>query len=117
MMDVLHERCADIDISKTDVMDAEWIAKLIEHGLVRPSFVPSPSMRRLRDLTRYHTAIMYERGRQVQRLYNLFKARIKLTSMISNSDVLGKSGRAMVETLVAGEHDPQMLAALTLGRL
>lgn len=101
---------------KTDVMDAEWIAKLIEHGLVRPSFVPPPPMRRLRDLTRYRTAIVRERGREAQRLHNLLEdAGIKLTSVVS--DVLGKSGRAMVEALITGERDPRVLAELALGRL
>jgi transposase len=101
---------------KTDVMDAEWIAKLVEHGLVRPSFVPPPPIRQLRDLTRYRTAVVRERVREAQRLHNLLEdAGIKLTSVVS--DVLGKSGRAMVEALIAGEHDPQTLAQLALGRL
>jgi transposase len=103
-------------VHKTDVMDAEWIAKLIEHGLVRPSFVPPPPVRRLRDLTRYRTAIVRERGREAQRLHNLLEdAGIKLTSVVS--DVLGKSGRAMVEALITGERDPGVLAELALGRL
>ena len=101
---------------KTDVMDAEWIAKLIEHGLVRPSFVPPPPIRQLRDLTRYRTAIVRERAREAQRLHNLLEdAGIKLTSVVS--DVLGKSGRAMVEALIAGERYPRALAELALGRL
>ncbi|MDV3133405.1 IS110 family transposase [Mycobacterium sp. 29Ha] len=101
---------------KTDVMDAEWIAKLIEHGLVRPSFVPPPPIRRLQDLTRYRTAIVRDRGREAQRLHNMLEdAGIKLTSVVS--DVLGKSGRAMIEALIAGERDPHALAELALGRL
>jgi transposase len=101
---------------KTDVMDAEWIAKLIEHGLVRSSFVPPPPIRRLRDLTRYRTAIVRDRGREAQRLHNMLEdAGIKLTSVVS--DVLGKSGRAMIEALITGERDPHALAELALGRL
>ncbi|QIS24769.1 IS110 family transposase [Nocardia terpenica] len=84
---------------KTDVKDAEWIAKLVEHGLVRPSFVPPQPIRELRDLTRYRTEVVRERTREAQRLHNLLEdAGIKLTSVVS--DVLGKSGRAMLEALI-----------------
>lgn len=101
---------------KTDVMDAEWIAKLVEHGLVRPSFVPPQSIRQLRDLTRYRTEVVRERTRETQRLHNLLEdAGIKLTSVVS--DVLGKSGRAILQALIAGERDPEVLAELALGRL
>jgi transposase len=101
---------------KTDVMDAEWIAKLVEHGLVRPSFVPPQPIRQLRDLTRYRTEVVRERTRETQRLHNLLEdAGIKLTSVVS--DVLGKSGRAILEALIAGERDPEELAELALGRL
>ncbi|HEY2502148.1 MAG TPA: IS110 family transposase [Mycobacterium sp.] len=101
---------------KTDVMDAEWIAKLVEHGLVRPSFVPPQPIRQLRDLTRYRTEVVRERTRETQRLHNLLEdAGIKLTSAVS--DVLGKSGRAILEALIAGERDPEALAELALGRL
>jgi transposase len=101
---------------KTDVKDAEWIAKLVEHGLVRPSFVPPQPIRQLRDLTRYRTEVVRERTREAQRLHNLLEdAGIKLTSVVS--DVLGKSGRAMLAALIAGQRDPQALAELALGRL
>jgi transposase len=101
---------------KTDVKDAEWIAKLVEHGLVRPSFVPPQPIRQLRDLTRYRTEVVRERTREAQRLHNVLEdAGIKLTSAVS--DVLGKSGRAMLEALIAGERDPHTLAELALGRL
>ena len=101
---------------KTDVKDAEWIAKLVEHGLVRPSFVPPPPIRQLRDLTRYRTEVTRERTRETQRLHNLLEdTGIKLTSVAS--DMLGKSGRAMLEALIAGERNPHVLAELALGRL
>ncbi|MFE9319367.1 IS110 family transposase, partial [Nocardia sp. NPDC006982] len=98
------------------VKDAEWIAKLIEHGLVRASFVPPPPIRQLRDLTRYRTEVVRERTREAQRLHNLLEdAGIKLTTVVSG--VLGKSGRAMLEALISGERDPLVLAELALGRL
>lgn len=101
---------------KTDVKDSEWIAKLVEHGLVRPSFVPPQPIRQLRDLTRYRTEVVRERTREIQRLHNLLEdAGIKLTTVVS--DVMGKSGRAMLEALIAGQHDPGVLAELALGRL
>jgi transposase len=86
-----------------DAKDAEWIAKLIEHRLVRPSFIPPQPIRQLRDLTRYRTEVVRERTRQAKRLHNpLEDAGIKITSVVS--DVLGKSGRPMLEALIAGEH-------------
>src|SRR5437899_7825952 len=81
---------------KTDVKDAEWIAQLVEHGLVRPSFVPPKPIRELRDLTRYRKAIIEERTREVQRLHKVLEdAGIKLSSVASR--VLGVSGRLMIE--------------------
>jgi transposase len=101
---------------KTDVADAAWIAQLVEHGLVRPSFVPPPPIRELRDLTRYRKTQVQERGREVQRLDKVLQdAGIKLSSVAA--DVMGVSGRAMLEALVAGTHDPEVLAALAKGRL
>jgi transposase len=101
---------------KTDVADAAWIAQLVEHGLVRPSFVPPRPIRELRDLTRYRKTQIQERGREVQRLDKVLQdAGIKLSSVAT--DVLGVSGRAMLEALVAGTHDPELLAALAKGRL
>jgi transposase len=101
---------------KTDVADAAWIARLVEHGLVRPSFVPPQPIRELRDLTRYRKTQIQERGREVQRLDKVLQdAGIKLSSVAA--DVLGVSGRAMLEALVAGTHDPEVLAALAKGRL
>ena len=101
---------------KTDVADAEWIAKLIEHGLVRPSFVPPEPIRQLRDLTRYRTEVVHERTREVQRLDKLLEdAGIKLSSVVS--DILGKSSRRMLEALIAGERDPHVLAEMALASM
>jgi transposase len=101
---------------KTDVADAAWIAQLVEHGLVRPSFVPPRELRELRDLTRYRKAQISERTREAQRLEKVLQdAGIKLSSVASR--VLGVSGRAMLQALVEGTHDPQVLAALAKGRL
>jgi transposase len=101
---------------KTDVADSEWIAKLLEHGLVRPSFVPPQPIRELRDTTRYRTEVVRERTREIQRLEKLLEdAGIKLSSVVS--DIVGKSGRAMLEALVAGERDPLVLAELAMTRM
>jgi transposase len=101
---------------KTDVKDAEWIAELVEHGLVRPSFVPPEPIRQLRDLTRYRTEIVRERTREVQRLEKFLEdAGIKLSVVVS--DLMGKSARAMVEALIAGERDAGVLSELALGSM
>jgi transposase len=101
---------------KTDVADATWLAQLGAHGLVRGSFVPPEPIRQLRDLTRARTAITRERGREVQRLEKLLEdAGIKLSAVAS--DILGVSGREMLEALVAGDRDPVALADLAKRRL
>jgi transposase len=101
---------------KTDVGDAEWICQLVEHGLVRPSFVPPKEIRELRDLTRYRKAQIEERSREAQRLDKVLQdAGIKLSSVAS--DILGKSGRDMLGALVAGTRDPEVLAELARGQL
>jgi transposase len=101
---------------KTDVADATWLAQLGAHGLVRASFVPPEPIRQLRDLTRARTAITRERGREAQRLEKLLEdAGIKLSAVAS--DILGVSGRAMLEALIAGERDPAGLADLAKRRL
>jgi len=101
---------------KTDVADAEWICQLVEHGLVRPSFVPPKPIRELRDLTRYRKAQIDERSREAQRLDKVLQdAGVKLSSVAS--DILGKSGRDMLEALVQGSRDPEVLADLARGRL
>ncbi len=101
---------------KTDMADAAWIAQLVEHGLVRLSFVPPPAIRELRNLTRYRKAQIEERTRETQRLDKILQdAGIKLSSVAS--DTLGKSGRAMLAALVAGARDPEALADLAQGLL
>jgi len=101
---------------KTDVADAEWICSLVEHGLVRPSFVPPREIRELRDLTRYRKAQIDERGREAQRLDKVLQdAGIKLSSVAT--DILGKSGRDMLVALCSGTQDPEVLAELARGKL
>jgi transposase len=101
---------------KTDVADATWLAQLGAHGLVRASFVPPEPIRQLRDLTRTRTAITRERSREVQRLEKLLEdAGIKLSAVAS--DIVGVSGRAMLESLIAGNSDPAALADLAKRRL
>jgi len=101
---------------KTDVADATWLAQLGAHGLVRGSFVPPEPIRQLRDLTRARTAITRERGREVQRLEKLLEdAGIKLSAVAS--DILGVSGRLMLEALIVGDRDPAALADLAKRRL
>jgi transposase len=94
---------------KTDMSDAEWICDLVAHGLVRPSFVPPPPIRRLRDLTRRRTVLTRERAREKQRMEKLLEdAAVKLSAVAS--DILGVSARAIITALAAGEHDGQALA-------
>jgi transposase len=101
---------------KTDVADSVWICQLVEHGLVRPSFVPPPEIRRLRDLTRLRKAQTDERTRAVQRLEKVMQdAGIKLTSVAGQA--YSKSARAMLGALLAGVTDPAELAELAKARL
>jgi transposase len=100
---------------KTDVADAAWLAELLEHGLLRGSFVPPAAIRQLRDLTRYRKRLIQTHSAECQRIQKALEdAGIKLDSVAA--DVLGVSGRAML-TLVAGERDPEVLAELARGRL
>jgi transposase len=101
---------------KSDVNDATWIADLLAHGLIRGSFVPPAPVQELRDLTRTRKQLVREIGRHTLRLQKTLEdANLKLTGLLS--DVLGKSGRAILAALVAGESDPARLAALAGGRL
>jgi transposase len=110
------EHMKNVPGRKTDVKDAEWICQLLEHGLVRPSFVPPKEIRHLRDLTRYRKRQIEERTREVQRLEKVLQdAGIKLSSVATR--VLGASGRAMLDALVEGTTDPEVLAALAKGCL
>ena len=101
---------------KTDVADSQWGAQLLEHGLVRPSFIPPKPFRQLRDLTRYRRVVIEERGRESQRLHKVLEdAGIKLSSFTSK--VLTKSGREMIDALIAGQRDPEVLAEMAKGRM
>jgi transposase len=101
---------------KTDVKDAEWLADLLRHGLVRGSFVPDREQRELRELTRYRTALVEERTAAVNRLQKVLEgANVKLASVAS--DVTGVSARAMLAELVAGATDAAALAELAVGSL
>ena len=101
---------------KTDVADAQWGAQLIEHGLVRPSFIPPRPTREQRDLTRYRKSVIEERGRETQRLHKVLEdAGVKLSSVASS--VLTKSGREMIDALIAGQRDPAVLAEMAKGRM
>jgi transposase len=101
---------------KTDVNDAAWIASLLRHGLLRPSFVPARAQRELRELTRYRMSLVQERAAEVNRLQKTLEgANIKAAGIAT--DILGKSGREMLELLVAGETDPAVLAQCARGRM
>ncbi len=101
---------------KTDVSDAAWLAQLGAHGLVRGSFVPPEPIRQLRDLTRTRTTVIRERAREIQRLEKLLEdSGVKLSSVATQ--LTGVSGRAMLDALVAGERDPEVLANLARFRL
>jgi transposase len=101
---------------KSDVRDAEWIAQLLEHGLLAPSFVPPPDIRRLRMLTRYREQLMGDRTRELVRLELMLEdASIKLSSVVSSLKTI--SARAMLTAMIAGETDPLVLADLAKGKL
>jgi transposase len=101
---------------KTDTIDASWIAELCSYGLLRPSFVPPPPIRELRDLTRYRKALIQDRARQVNRIHKLLEdAGVKLACVAT--DIMGASGRAMMTALIDGVADPEALAQLAKGRL
>jgi len=101
---------------KTDVMDAEWIAELLRHGLLRGSFIPSVGQRELRELTRHRTNFVRERATLVNRIQKtLESANIKLASVAT--DVMGVSGRAMLDAIITGTVNPTDMASLAKGRL
>jgi transposase len=101
---------------KTDVKDAEWLATLLRHGLVRGSFIPDRGQRELRELTRYRTTLIRERAREVNRLQKTLEAaNLKLAAVLT--DVTGWSGQRILEALTAGETDPEVLAALAHWRV
>jgi len=101
---------------KSDKIDAVWLCKIAERGMIRPSFVPPAPLRRLRDLTRYRIDLIGERGREKNRVEKLLEdAGIKLS--VVASDIFGVSGRDMLDALVAGERDPRVLADLARTRM
>lgn len=101
---------------KSDVIDAEWICQMVEYGLVAPSLVPPPPIRRLRQLTRRRATLVTERTREKNRLAALLEdAGIKLG--VVASDIFGVSGRRMIDALIAGQRDPHVLAELAVGSL
>jgi transposase len=101
---------------KTDVSDAAWLAQLAECGLLRGSFVPPPVIAELRDLTRYRKKLIEDRAKEVQRVQKVLEdAGIKLESVVS--DVMGKAARRMIEALIAGERNPEVLAQMALTRM
>jgi transposase len=101
---------------QTDVKDADWIAELLRHGLLRGSFVPSRPQRQLRELTRHRTTLVQERARTINRMQNVLEdANIKLASVVT--DIRGVSARSMLEALIAGERDLSVMAELARGRM
>jgi len=101
---------------KTDVKDSEWLAELMLHGLLKPSFIPPKPQRALRELTRYRTRLVQERARVVNRVQKLLEgANIKLSSVAS--DIMGVSARAMLAEIVAGQTDAEQMADLARGRM
>jgi transposase len=101
---------------KTDVKDAEWIAELLRHGLLRGSFIPAKPQRQLRELTRHRTTLVQDRARVINRVQAVLEdANIKLASVVT--DIRGVSARAMLEALIAGHRDVTALADLARGRL
>jgi transposase len=101
---------------KTEVKDAEWIAELLRHGLLRGSFIPSKPQRQLRELTRHRTTLVQDRARVINRLQAVLEdANIKLAAVVT--DIRGVSARAMLEALITGERDVTVLADFARGRL
>lgn len=101
---------------KTDMKDGEWIAQLLQHGLLNPSFVPPTPIRELRDLTRHQTKLIGEQATVSNRIQKTLEdANIKLASVAT--DVMGVSGRAMLKAVISGQEDPKVLANLARRRL
>jgi transposase len=101
---------------KTDVKDAEWIAQLLQHGLVRGSYIPDRAQRDLRDLTRHRTSLVRDRARVVQRIQKVLEdTNVKLASVAT--DIVGLSARTMLEGLLSEEKNAALLAGLAKGRL
>jgi transposase len=100
----------------TDVKDAEWIADLLQHGLLKASFIPSGPQRELRDLTRYRVRLAEEKAREVNRVQKTLEdTNLKLGDVVS--DIMGKASRLILQAIADGETDPGRLAALAVGRV
>ena len=101
---------------KSDVKDAQWIAELLQHGLLKASFIPEQPQRELREMVRYRTHLMQERTREVNRVQKVLEdANIKLASVAT--DIMGVSGRSMLQAIIAGKDDPAALSELAKGRM
>jgi len=101
---------------KTDVKDAEWIADLLRHGLLKGSFIPNREQRELKELVGYRKSLIEERAREVNRIQKVLEgAGIKLASVAT--DITGVSGRSMLDAIVSGVDDPAFLAEMAKGRL
>lgn len=101
---------------KTDVKDAEWIADLLQHGLLKASFIPSAPQRELRDLTRYRVRLTEEKAREVNRVQKTLEdTNLKLGDVVS--DIMGKASRMILQAIADGETDPGRLASLAVGRV
>jgi transposase len=115
----LARQCAthqELPGHKTDQKDAEWIAQLLQHSLLRPSYVPCEIICDLRDLTRMRASLSQEASRISSRVQKVLEdANVKLASVATNT--VGKNGRAMLEEIIAGQNDPEHLASLALGHL
>lgn len=116
MMVVNAKHIKHVPGRKTDVKDAEWLAELLSYGLLKASFVPEKAQRDVRELTRYRTKLVQERAREVNRVQKLLEgANIKLASVAT--DILGVSGRKMLEALIAGQQSEKEIAQLAKGRM
>lgn len=101
---------------KTDVKDAEWIADLARHGLIKASYIPDREQRELREITRYRNSLVEERARELNRIHSVLEgANIKLGSVVS--DINGKSGMAILSAIAGGNTDPEALSLLAKGKL
>src|SRR4051794_3919752 len=110
------QRVRAIPGRKTDVRDAEWIAELLRHGLVQPSFIPPREQRELRELTRQRTNFVRGRATLINRVQKVLEStNLKITSVVSN--IAGTSGRAILAALLGGEEDVAVLAELAKGKL
>ena len=100
---------------KTDKKDAEWIAELLQLGLLKPSFIPSRPQRELRDLTRTRTTLIQERTRLINRVHKVLEdANLKLSSVLT--DIMGQTGQHILAAIIRGKEDPRVLADMALRR-